>query len=475
MENHLVLLGVKANSWAWGIEQSNALSKSRENIWVIDFDNRRNKLSPRIVFQRKLLEANSIKSLRVEEMVTKRQLREVNIRAREWVTSNINNSRWVESTIDGLPIGRIVMSNYARIAGTRYFNLSLVPKNLQRKIVSLSLLADVVYSQIQELFSEVSVSNGRSPIEAVFLFRARQNDKKINVMERGASTTQWFIYKTSPHFAPDWWSMLQNVSQKIPFEQVERISEEYWETRLKGWDELSGRDWSKEFEAGKVPASVKEKSVMFFCTSQHEVPVIEEFECTDFGYPSQQAAVRELIQICNKLGKNLVVKRHPNSVAIDGVDREEEDWRWLSEEKGVIYIDPKSKVDTYSLLSLAESVVTFKSSVGVEASALRIPARSMGPAEWAFNEETRAWNSESLEKFIVNPTVLPSDIHQTWGYLVKTFGMQLNCFSDITGGYAETIDGIKIFSADFYDRGIKSYLSRVFNKLWDLKVRVFSS
>ena len=474
MKNHLVLLGVKANSWAWGLEQSLALKKSGENVWVVDFDLGANKGSPRIVFQNETLAQNNIYIIRANEIVTKDEIKKINSKSRKWVTENVHNAEWIDSTLDELPIGRIVMSNYARIAGTRHFKLNLVPKNLQRKIVYLSLLADLVFGKIQAKFSDISISNGRSPIEAVFLFRTRQSKKRVSVMERGASTKQWFTYKTSPHFAPDWWEMLKKVLDETPLTEINKVSASYWETRLSGWDELSGRDWSKEFETGKVPATVKEKSVMFFCTSQHEVPVIEEFECSNLGYENQQSAVRELIKVCNKLGKNLIVKRHPNSVAVDGVDREEEDWLWLSKEKGVTYIDPKSKVDTYALLSMAECAITFKSSVGVEASALGIPARSMGPAEWAFLEETRVWDSKSLDSFIKNPTVLNSDVHQAWGYLVRTFGQGLNCFSDITGGYVLTNQGYKIYSADYYDRSIKLKFSRVRNKLWDWKVRIFS-
>jgi hypothetical protein len=391
--------------------------------------------------------------------------------ARKWVDDNAKNENWIESNVDGLPIGRIVMSNYARIAGTRDFDLQLIPKNLQRKIVSLALLADYLFKVVARDFSEISLSNGRSPIEAVFLVRAREHGLKVNVMERGASTKQWFVYKTSPHFAPDWWEMMNQVESQTSTQELEKISKKYWNSRLNGWDELSGRDWSKEFETGKLPTSLTLNSVMFFCTSQHEVPVVSEFECADRGFPNQQNAVRELVKLCQELDKKLVVKRHPNSVATDGVDREAADWEWIKLEKNVVYIDPVSRVDTYAMLKMAESVVTFRSSVGIEASALGIPARSMGPSEWAFKEETRVWSREALAQFITEPTPLDAGIHQTWGYLVKTFGKKLSCFSDITGGYAETLEEEIVYSADYYDRSLFTLASRVINKAWSLKIK----
>ena len=469
--DHLVILGVKANSWAWGIEQSAALAKDGVHVTTLDFDLNGKSKSPRARIQKKLLSFGSIQHLHASNFVSRKSLKDMDSIARNWVRDNAENVNWIKSEVDGLPLGRIVMSNYARIAGTRDFDLQLVPKNLQRKIISLALLADHLFTIVARDYVEISLSNGRSPIEAVFLVRARQNGQKINVIERGASTKQWFVYETSPHFAPDWWEMMNQVEIQTSTEEIEKISAEYWHSRLKGWDELSGRDWSKEFEIGKIPSSLTMKSVMFFCTSQHEVPVVSEFECSDRGFANQQNAVRELVKLCQKLDKTLVVKRHPNSIATDGIDRESPDWEWIKREKNVIYIDPASRVDTYAILKMAESVVTFKSSVGVEASALGIPARSMGPAEWSFKEETRVWSREALAHFIIEPTPLDARIHQTWGYLVKTFGKKLNCFSDITGGYAVTLEGEVIYSADYYDRSIFTLASRAINKVWSIKIK----
>ena len=471
MRDHLVILGVKANSWAWGIEQTVALVKSGVEVTALDFDLHGRDDSPRAIIQNNLLDFGTVKILRARNFVNSKSLKEMDAKARQWVKANARNEDWINSQMDGLPIGRIVMSNYARIAGTRDFDLQIIPKNLQRKVISLALLADYNYTLVAKDFNEISLSNGRSPIEAVLLVRARQNGQKVNVMERGASKNHWFIYKTSPHFAPDWWEMMKVVESETSASEFARISSEYWVTRLKGWDELSGRDWSREFETGKIPTSLTSKCVMFFCTSQHEVPVVPEFECTDRGFPNQQDAVRELLKICQKLGKTLVVKRHPNSLATDGVDREAEDWEWIKTQNNVIYIDPVSKVDTNALLKMAESVLIFKSSVGIEASALGIPARSMGPSKWSFKEETRTWSSEAVAQFIIEPTPLDERIHQTWGSLARTFGKKLSCFSKIAGGYAETLDGEIIYSADYYDRSLYTLVSRISNKVWSLRVK----
>jgi hypothetical protein len=98
----------------------------------------------------------------------------------------------------------------------------------------------------------------------------------------------------------------------------------------------------------------------------------------------------------------------------------------------------------------------------------------MGPSEWAFKEETRVWNREALMRYIIDPTILDETIHQTWGYLVRTFGKKLGSFKDITGGYAETLEGEIIYSADYYDKSMYTFVSRIFNKAWSLRVKFLS-
>jgi hypothetical protein len=266
--------------------------------------------------------------------------------------------------------------------------------------------------------------------------------------------------------------MLNLTLDKYSSNELDRVSAQYWEKRLTGWDELSGRDWSTHFKSGHVPVEINKGAILFFCTSQHEVPVLKEFECTDLGFSSQQSAVETLVKACQELNLQLVIKRHPNSVASDGIDRESLEWEWVKKHAGVIYLEPQSGVDTYSLLKIASAVITYKSSVGVEASALGVPARAMGPAEWAFNDECRVWSLESLMDFIKMPTLLTSDVYRAWGYLAKTFGQPLELFSDITGGYAITKTGEKIFSAEYYETGLRSNYNRIKNRLWSIRTRI---
>jgi hypothetical protein len=474
VSNQLVILGVKANSWAWGVEQSLALKKIGASVTALDFDADKRRLSPRAKFKELVMPDGKFENIYVQQKISGELKKEIIAKSKSWVKLNIGNENWVESRLDGLPIGRIVMSNFARIAGTQKFDLNIIPHNFQRKVVFLSILADFAYFKFALEHTEISLSNGRSPIEAVMLFRARQNGQKVNVMERGANKRKMFVFGTSPHYAPDWWESLRTTSQNTSPSKRINTSREYWEIRMTGRDDLSGRNWNLGESKSHLPEFASAESIVFFCTSQHEVPVIEEFETVNLGFPNQMMAVRTLADVCKAMGKRLILKRHPNSISTDGTDREATDWEWAKSNPNVVYLEPASKVDSSALLEKALAVLVFKSSVGVEASARGIPARAMGPAKWAYTEEARAWSLGSLQEFLKNPTVLDASVHETWGTFVGFFGAPLVCFREIAGGYAESLSGEKIFSSDYYDKSFSTFLDKAKNKLWSIKVRLES-
>ncbi len=473
---HLVVLGVKVNSWAWGLEQISHLSSIGQHVVVLDFGTNlgRSNKNKRSEFQENFLSQINCTYIDWKIVLKPSDRRRIIAEVRTWLKKIQKLDKWHLCMYEDLPLGRILMSNYARTAGTKEFPLSLLSLGSQLKITSQAVLALRVYEALKINFTQVSVSNGRSPVEAGVLFGARRDKKETFVLERGATTKQWFTWKTSSHYSPDWWEMLLETANSKSRKEFLVIANDYWDARLKGWDSLSDRDWASEFNKGSLPSSLPEKFVTFFCTSEHESPSLPEFECSNLGFQSQQVAVRALAEICRDLKVPLVIKRHPNSIAVDKVDREEARWSWTKKYAGITYIGPSERVDTYALLSKTSAVVTFKSSVGIEAAALDVPSRAMGPAEWACTEETRIWTEGEVRAFISNPTLLKKSPHLEWGYLASTFGQDLKIFEDITGGYA--IAGTtKYFSSERY-LGVKRLLLEKFlRKIWAIRIQFFRS
>lgn len=459
MKKHLVILGRKANSWAFGVEQAGRLLRDGAKPLILSFEENRSNHSIRMKYLFEVLNLTEADVFCSNQLVTKTDIKN-NIKiGKLWLKDLSKNSDWVNSELFGLPMGRILMSNFARIAGTRNFKLDLIPLSYQLEVVSLALLANSAYDKLKFEFDEITIPNGRSPIESVMLFRSREQEKEIHVTERGSDKSKIAFYKTSPHFAPDWWNDLERFTLR-ELNENSKIIENYWSLRLQGIDELSGKNWSKS-QAKKTSGKFqKDNTIAFFCTSEHEVPVIAEFETSNIGYSSQQAAVRDIVKACKTLNLHLIIKRHPNSLAANGIDRESTDWDWVKSNSDITYLDARDETDSYALLKEVRANLVFKSSIGVEATAMKLPSRALGPAKWAYSTESRIDNYDNLVEFLRNPSRLPSEISDRWGLMLSTFGEKLIYFKEIHGGYAMLEGGSKIFSADTYS----SLLNKVIRK-----------
>jgi len=113
----------------------------------------------------------------------------------------------------------------------------------------------------------------------------------------------------------------------------------------------------------------------------------------------------------------------------------------------------------------AHAILTFKSSTGIEASALRIATRSLGPAKWAYEDECRVWNHMQIYEFLENPTVLDEKFHKAWAVMAKNFGTRLTFFEEIHGGYAMDKFGNKYYGTEYYNKNFLKTSRRVISKL----------
>ena len=268
-------------------------------------------------------------------------------------------------------------------------------------------------------------------------------------MESGANSGKYFVYENSPHYAPDWWVAVGEFSKSRSLDEIKDNADTYWAKKLTGLDEISNRDWSKEFERGSLPLSLPKRFVTYFCTSEHEVPVFDDFEEPRPEFRTQTEAVRALAVACSEMGLNLVIKRHPNSISKGGTDNEKLLWEWAENSKEILYLDPHSKFDTYALLKQSTAVFSYKSSTGIEAAALGIPSRSLGPAKWAFTKKSRADSTEKIIEFLKKPECLDANHVQIWGAFMNAFGRDLTVFSQVKGGFA-LAQGVKFFASDYY-------------------------
>ena len=446
----LVVVGRKVNTWAWGLEEALRLKAMNLDVTILDFGgNKWPKSNARTKFQTKVLDGKGIRVIPWTTLLSRNDFQAIAKEVRKVSVLIGQSENWIDFEYNELPVGRILMSSYARIEGARKFPLSHVPPTMRHSVIKQVLVAHYTFRNLKIKIDQIIFSNGRGPTDATLLAMARKVNTDWLALESGANSGKYFVYENSPHYAPDWWVAVGEFSKSRSLDEIKDNADTYWAKKLTGLDEISNRDWSKEFERGSLPLSLPKRFVTYFCTSEHEVPVFDDFEEPRPEFRTQTEAVRALAVACSEMGLNLVIKRHPNSISKGGTDNEKLLWEWAENSKEILYLDPHSKFDTYALLKQSTAVLSYKSSTGIEAAALGIPSRSLGPAKWAFTDKSRADSTEKIVDFLKKPECLDANHVQIWGAFMNAFGRELTVFSQVKGGFA-LAQGVKFFASDYY-------------------------
>ena len=163
--------------------------------------------------------------------------------------------------------------------------------------------------------------------------------------------------------------------------------------------------YTEHQKKGHIPDELKQKGyVVYYVSSEDEIAFSAPGPVLDVGFGSQRAAFEALKKSCRDLGKTLVVRVHPHLLKKPAV--ETRFWQGEQSEHVLVY-GPGHPVDTYQLAQQAEVVVTYISTVGIEANFLGVPLVVLGRAiYYGLPELMRPKRQEELARCLENP-VLP--------------------------------------------------------------------
>lgn len=277
------------------------------------------------------------------------------------------------------------------------------------------------------------VFNGREILEASVLEWAIAKGIKTKIFERASSSNKYEIYDKSPHCNNEWWEKIESFHRDLDPEDCQKDAEDiqrFIDQKSRGVDPFMTQKWSRfaVSETSAIPKIV-EPFVCFFSVSTGEFSPFGKFESVG-GYKSQFEALSDLYKACSELGIRLVIRRHPNSLGIDTVDREEHLWAPFRIKELVTYFAPVDRVNSYSLARKALCSFTWRSTIGFDLLSRGLPAYSMGPAKWAISEEVKAFDFQTLKDCLTNPKVskeAQSAVHKYAHYFSK-FGITLENF-----------------------------------------------
>ena len=216
----------------------------------------------------------------------------------------------------------------------------------------------------------------------------------------------------------------------------QRLIREHWESSplsLNLKREISDQ-WFTNMRSGANPfttnssssISISETYFVYFSNSDDEA--VGFWDQWNQGLGSQIDCVRTLIAHFEKNGNSkLVIRMHPNLASKPQADQVE--WMELKESKFVKLILPLEKVSSYSLIESSSGVITFGSTIGIEAAYMSKPVMVLADCkfdELGFAFKPRNWD-EAFGWFAKKFTSLELDVNRE---LSRTFG-----FFVINGGH----------------------------------------
>jgi len=275
------------------------------------------------------------------------------------------------------------------------------------------------------------VSNSRFASTRGIMRACQQAGVECLVHDRGRDVQHFALYPdTFPHDRDFFERQMRRLwAEAADVHDREAVGAE-WFRNKSGGIELA---W-KSFVAGQRPGLLPDdwdpnhRNVVIFTSSE------DEFVGIGAGwqnplYPSELAGVQSIIQTLGDIPHDLhvYVRVHPNLTGID--NRQTSGLRALRA-PFVTVVPPESPISTYALLTQAEKVLTFGSTIGIEAVFWRVPSILAGMAFYRNLGSTYnpASHNEVIE--LLTARLLPKDIEVAlmYGHYLSTFGTPFRYF-----------------------------------------------
>jgi len=365
--------------------------------------------------------------------------------------------------IKGMSVGHILDCRIAAAMGSRQYNSKQVPFWVFFKHYFVTYTSTL--TAIRFLGSEpatVVAYNGREPLAASFINIALSSRLQVVLAERGPTSSRYQIFPNSPHFHPDWWKLIQDKfgeRDALSSEEVED-TKKYIENKLRGRDSYFDEDWGRKFSPQKSQNKLPGLSpgyVCYFSSSTTEFSPFSKYN-SQLGYVDQFEAVRDLAEACMERNTQLVIRRHPNSIGKDGIDRESTSWELVVKDfSNIVYLSPFDTYNSYDLARGARAVMVWKSSIGFETLCLKKPTYALGPAKWAMNDEVRVWDRDQIERALEITEQNCDELISAYSLFMTQSGTSYTFFKNSNKWGVTLPSGKKIYNT-FFERARRKLL-----------------
>lgn len=326
--------------------------------------------------------------------------------------------------IDGFDAGYAALSSTVFLVRDAYLESTSSQDLLARMLVAAyrSFCSVREFLKQHPDFDRAYVFNGRFAT-CRGAFRACQHaGLEVFLHERGSDNSKFMLYENSlPH---DLANMERRIRERwehaTPNERA--VGQTFYEQR-RARVEAAWHSHTKKQVEGRLPTSwdATKRNLVIFTSSDDEYVAIGQEWITP-GFTSQTDAIRNL---CGALREDdnvkITIRMHPHLRTVDNQDTRT--LRGLADEH-IDVVPPESDVCSYALLDRSEKVITFGSTIGVEATYWQKPSILAGMSFYRCLDATYIAHSDEELLNLARSELAPKarDAALMYGLHMSTFG-----------------------------------------------------
>ena len=305
------------------------------------------------------------------------------------------------------------------------------PKPMDPQVLPITkllyLVAQRVFLYARQAIREakpdvVYLFNGRLITTAACRWACEAEGVKWLIHERASHMSRFQIFNEMTQGIDVWRKWVEDFCAGTDPEVIRLLGSRFFEDRISG-NPSNYTSFTGLQQGGWLPPRLRDKPYMaYFVSSEDEIAYISLEQTTETKFGSQRQAFETLKSQCQELGVLLVVRVHPHL----RVKALEETKYWNSQAgPGVEILGPRDETCTYALARQAAGVVTYMSTVGMEALYLGKPVMLLGRGSYSgMNGFVVPQSVTEMRHFLQEPP-LPADRSSAfqWGYFQGNFGV----------------------------------------------------
>ncbi|SHG27138.1 hypothetical protein SAMN05444396_10726 [Flavobacterium segetis] len=326
-------------------------------------------------------------------------------------------------------IGLGVASSIISLYRDHFVDVEKYKNEIYREIIAAISVIDT----LEESFSIIKpdliyVFNGRMSTYSPAIQYCEKNKINFRVFEFTSRYEKYHILNNAiPHNVSyreqemkDAWAENNDLEYKT------KVSREFFESQRKGISLMEGSFISYQNE-NELPYFDKNKEIItFFNSSIDEFAAVPGWENYIYVYSDETEAIWD---VCKNfeldLSKQFILRIHPNLKFLDNTQTR--NLEKLKELTNLIVVTSTSTISSYSLIDVSDKIITFGSTIGIEACYFEKPSILLGLS--FFNNLDVAYlpnSKEELMNLIGDKHLKPrpaKNVH-IYGYWWMTFGKE---------------------------------------------------